>query len=112
MVLQGVTFTAVCQLCATHRSPTNPIPIIFRSPFFLAVVVGSRGPDDGHSHRQGATSSTSRVTSLQGQSRARTAWASLLEALTCPAITWLFYGCSYRFHLSGDNSRYRYIKGS
>ena len=24
----------------------------------------------------------------------------------------LFYGCSYRFHLSGDNSRDRYIKGS
>ena len=23
----------------------------------------------------------------------------------------LFYGCSYRFHLSGDNSRDRYIKG-
>ena len=34
-----------------------------------------RGPDDGHNHRQGATSSTSRVTSLQGQSGARTAWA-------------------------------------
>jgi len=26
--------------------------------------------------------------------------------------TRLFYGCSYRFHLSGDNSRDRYIKGS
>ena len=24
----------------------------------------------------------------------------------------LFYGCSYRYHLSGDNSRDRYIKGS
>ena len=24
----------------------------------------------------------------------------------------LFYGCSYRFHLSGDNSRDRYIKVS
>ena len=24
----------------------------------------------------------------------------------------LFYGCSYMFHLSGDNSRDRYIKGS
>ena len=24
----------------------------------------------------------------------------------------LLYGCSYRFHLSGDNSRDRYIKGS
>ena len=34
-----------------------------------------RGPDDGHNHRQGATSSTSRVISLQGQSGARTAWA-------------------------------------
>ena len=34
-----------------------------------------RGPDDGHNHWQGATSSTSRVTSLQGQSGARTAWA-------------------------------------
>ena len=30
-----------------------------------------RGPDDRHDHRQGATSSTSRVTSLQGQSGAR-----------------------------------------
>ena len=29
-----------------------------------------------------------------------------------PAQTRLFYGCSYRFHLSGDNSRDRYIKGS
>ena len=29
-----------------------------------------RGPDDGHNHRQGAASSTSRVISLQGQSRA------------------------------------------
>ena len=26
--------------------------------------------------------------------------------------TRLFYGCSYRFHLSGDNSRDRYVKGS
>ena len=26
--------------------------------------------------------------------------------------TRLFYGCSYRFHLSGDNSRERYVKGS
>ena len=24
----------------------------------------------------------------------------------------LFYGCSYKFHLSGDDSRDRYIKGS
>ena len=24
----------------------------------------------------------------------------------------VFYGCSYRFHLSGDNSRDRYVKGS
>ena len=24
----------------------------------------------------------------------------------------LFYGCSYMFHLSGDDSRDRYIKGS
>ena len=32
-----------------------------------------RGPDDGQNHRQGATSSTSRVISLQGQSGARTA---------------------------------------
>ena len=24
----------------------------------------------------------------------------------------LFYGCSYMFYLSGDNSRDRYIKGS
>ena len=24
----------------------------------------------------------------------------------------LFYGCSYVFHLSGDNSRDRYVKGS
>ena len=29
-----------------------------------------------------------------------------------PASLWLFYGCSYMFHLSGDNSRDRYIKGS
>ena len=27
-------------------------------------------------------------------------------------MTQLFYGCSYMFHLSGDNSRDRYIKGA
>ena len=33
-----------------------------------------------------------------------------VDELTIPGL--LFYGCSYRFHLSGDNSRDRYIKGS
>ena len=49
-----------------------------------------RGPDDGHNHRQGATSSTSRVTSIQGQSRTRTAWAIPVRnprAGTAPLLT-------------------------
>ena len=39
---------------------------------------GSRGfqtTDDGHDHRQGAPSTLSRGIALQGQARARTAWA-------------------------------------
>ena len=44
------------------------------------------------------TSSTSRVTSLQGQSRARTAWAISVRTLGCSTVVLrLFYGCSYMF---------------
>ena len=32
--------------------------------------------------------------------------------LMTPTPGRLFYGCSYMFHLSGENSRDRYIKGS
>ena len=49
-----------------------------------------RGPDDGYNHRQGATSSMRRVISLQGQSRARTAWAIPVRnprAGTAPLLT-------------------------
>ena len=38
-----------------------------------------------------------------------TSYAVLLDV---PFAIRLFYGCSYMFHLSGDNSRDRHIKGS
>ena len=50
-------------------------------PLFLMGLYRALKPNDGHNHRQGATSRTSRVTSLQGQSRARTAWA-IVQSLT------------------------------
>ena len=49
---------------------------------------------------------------LRDRHAARLQCAGRGRLLIGAGILRLFYGCSYMFHLPGDNSRDRYIKGS